>query len=152
MKLRPASAAALLPMVGGCALTQPLREGVYSLELVALVEDSCGYTEEDVGVGAVDVVDLAWDGNVLLLTNASGTGSYLWDGNQLSAEAYEEIAVDEVCFLSVDSTWTGEVLDRERFGIINDMVLDWFGDCSAWDVSDFPCLTAVAWEGRYISP
>lgn len=142
---------AVLVGASGCGLTRPLVEGDYLLEVVALVEDSCGYTEEDVGVGSTAQAALSWDGNILELDFGTTTWSFLWQYEVLSAESYQEVAIDDTCVLLVDSAWTGEVLARDRFGVIEDMVLDWGGDCSAWDVSNMPCLTSTAIEGDLLS-
>lgn len=131
-------------------LWPPLKEGTYQLELVALVEDSCGYTEEDMGVGLQQTVDLRWDNEILIMSGEENEGQYLWTGEGFEAIGYSEVAVDDTCVLIVEATYFGQTFDRASFGILEDMDLSVTGDCSAWDTTMMPCATEVAWEGHMV--
>lgn len=129
-------------------LWPPLKEGTYDLELVALVDDSCGYTEEDLGVGLQQTVDLSWDNEILTMSGDGNQGQYLWTGDGFEALGYSEVAVDDTCVLIIDATYDGQTFDRESFGLLEDMSLSVTGDCMDWDVSMMPCTDTLAWEGH----
>ena len=129
-------------------LWPPLEEGSYELELVALVSDTCGYSDDDVGVGQQMDVELRWDNEVIIMESEAGEGQYLWTGEGFEAIGYSEVAVDDTCVLVVDATYTGQTFDRQSFGLIEAMSLSVTGDCSNWDTSMMPCETEVAWEGH----
>ncbi|MCB9744738.1 MAG: hypothetical protein H6740_19240 [Alphaproteobacteria bacterium] len=148
----------LLPLVlllgSGCDPTMllwpPVKEGLYLVELVALVDDTCGYTEEDVGIGRSEELELIWHNETLVMTDGESAGEYLWTGETFEALGYGENQIDDTCTLIVESLLVGEALDRERFGLIDNMRVSVTGDCSAWDTSALPCDAQLAWEGNLI--
>ncbi|MCB9795757.1 MAG: hypothetical protein H6741_23935 [Alphaproteobacteria bacterium] len=153
MHLRQALPLLLLPTLAcdpSTLLWPPIKEGLYEVELMAIVNDTCGYTPEDVGVGRTEELELTWHNEVLVMSDGESEGQYLWTGETFEALGYGETAVDDTCTLVVESFLTGEPLDRERFGLIDDMAVSATGDCSAWDTSMLPCDAQLAWEGNKI--
>lgn len=149
--IAPISMAALAFLLSACG-SLPLSEGTYETEVAEVTDNSCPFTDDDYGVGEVDLTTVTWpDDNTLRLSGGEGRRDYAFDGTRgFTAEDTEREPIEEgdPCYLVIDSEFLGEVLSETSFGLENEFTFSVDGDCSQWDTTGFPCGGSIWLEGN----
>lgn len=134
-----------------CAL--PLTEGTYQFA-VASQENSCGWSDDDWGVGTAWEMDLSWpNSDTLWFEQDGGVIEYLYDGNDaFSGEGSVDQEIAAPCFLHFDILDEGIITKPTAFQVHEFVSVGVQGDCSSWDTSKLPCDAQLLLKGVLQDP
>ena len=130
----------------------PLQEGTYEEEATRLTDNSCPFSEEDFGVGEVELLTVSWPNeSTLRLSGGEGGINYDFDGTSSFATSdtkREPVEDGSDCYIVFESEHYGEILSPTSFQIEVEGNIDFDGDCTGWDTTGFPCGASLWLRGE----